>query len=566
MTFSTSPSFGVTLQGGGSSGGGGGTPGGSSGQVQYNNGGAFGGMAGTSWDNTTRALTITGYSLTGSASASFMDLAGTWNTSGTPTAIKLNITDTASNAASLLMDLQVGPSSVFSVRKNGNVGIGKPTNASFSIDASGAIQASQFSVSQNTGAFYWSDLFLTRRGAANLRLGAADAATPVAQTLSVQGRTGTDAAATAYPFTIQGAQGTGTGAGGSILFQVAPAGTAGSTPNALADAFTINSLRQLLAAASTDAAPAFAFSGATQTGLSVRGSVGRLVASGTGMAEFSNAEFRLGGASYFSWASNTTADPGAASDVRLYRDAANTLALRNATAAQTFNVYNTFTDASNYERGFTRWNANEFQVGTGNAGTGGTRSVVLTTGFTGRWLVNFSGHFLAYADNTYDIGASGASRPRNVFVAGNLTCGGSLEPSGSITMRGATEPARRFNVNSFASIRFPSDGVYTFLNDTGSDFGRLQFGGTTSSFPALKRSSTTLQARLADDSGDAGFSAANVQAATAYTVATLPTPATGMIARVTDATAPVIGMTVAGGGAAYALVNYNGANWTVIGV
>jgi hypothetical protein len=27
------------------------------------------------------------------------------------------------------------------------------------------------------------------------------------------------------------------------------------------------------------------------------------------------------------------------------------------------------------------------------------------------------------------------------------------------------------------------------------------FGGTTSSFPALKRSATTLQARLADDSG-----------------------------------------------------------------
>jgi hypothetical protein len=27
----------------------------------------------------------------------------------------------------------------------------------------------------------------------------------------------------------------------------------------------------------------------------------------------------------------------------------------------------------------------------------------------------------------------------------------------------------------------------------------VQFGGTTSSFPALKRSSTTLQARLADD-------------------------------------------------------------------
>ena len=65
---------------------------------------------------------------------------------------------------------------------------------------------------------------------------------------------------------------------------------------------------------------------------------------------------------------------------------------------------------------------------------------------------------------------------------------------------------------------------------------------------------------------------ANIYAHTAITpgrgvvVASLPTPATGMIARVTDATAPTIGTTVAGGGAAYALVNYNGANWTVIGV
>ncbi len=33
-----------------------------------------------------------------------------------------------------------------------------------------------------------------------------------------------------------------------------------------------------------------------------------------------------------------------------------------------------------------------------------------------------------------------------------------------------------------------------------SGFDRLQFGGTTSSFPALKRSSATLQVRLADDS------------------------------------------------------------------
>ena len=43
----------------------------------------------------------------------------------------------------------------------------------------------------------------------------------------------------------------------------------------------------------------------------------------------------------------------------------------------------------------------------------------------------------------------------------------------------------------------------------------IQFGGTTSSFPALKRSSTTLIARLADDSADAPFQAASLSLTTA---------------------------------------------------
>jgi hypothetical protein len=47
----------------------------------------------------------------------------------------------------------------------------------------------------------------------------------------------------------------------------------------------------------------------------------------------------------------------------------------------------------------------------------------------------------------------------------------------------------------------PSDGIIRLSNAAATDFTRLQFGGTTSSFPALKRSSISLQARLADDSG-----------------------------------------------------------------
>ena len=65
------------------------------------------------------AQTLTGQSLTGTQATSLVDLSATWNTTGTPSAIKLNVTDTASNTASNLMDLQVGGASRLNVRKDG---------------------------------------------------------------------------------------------------------------------------------------------------------------------------------------------------------------------------------------------------------------------------------------------------------------------------------------------------------------------------------------------------------------------------------------------------------------
>jgi hypothetical protein len=53
----------------------------------------------------------------------------------------------------------------------------------------------------------------------------------------------------------------------------------------------------------------------------------------------------------------------------------NVIEQRNGTNAQSFNLYNTYTDASNYERGFMRWAGNELEIGTASAGTGGNRSV-----------------------------------------------------------------------------------------------------------------------------------------------------------------------------------------------
>jgi hypothetical protein len=70
--------------------------------------------------NTAALSTSASYSLTGSNAQSLLDLAGTWNTTGNPTAIKLNITNTASGSTSNLLDLQVGGTSQYKVDKAGN--------------------------------------------------------------------------------------------------------------------------------------------------------------------------------------------------------------------------------------------------------------------------------------------------------------------------------------------------------------------------------------------------------------------------------------------------------------
>jgi hypothetical protein len=84
------------------------------------NTGAFTSLTGAPAANTA-AYAVTGYSLTGSNAQSVIDLAGTWNTTGTPSAFKLNVTDTASNASSLLMQLQTGGTNRLTVSKAGAV-------------------------------------------------------------------------------------------------------------------------------------------------------------------------------------------------------------------------------------------------------------------------------------------------------------------------------------------------------------------------------------------------------------------------------------------------------------
>jgi hypothetical protein len=112
-------------------------------------------------------------------------------------------------------------------------------------------------------------------------------------------------------------------------------------------------------------------------------------------------------------------------DLAVWRDAANTLAQRNGTSAQTLRIYSTFTDASNYQRLAFNAMSGLMQIAGEAAGTGSSptlsligNTIALATAGTTRWQIQNAGHLTAQLDNSYDIGASGANRPRNIYVAG----------------------------------------------------------------------------------------------------------------------------------------------------
>ncbi len=215
---------------------------------------------------------------------------------------------------------------------------------------------------------------------------------------------------------------------------------------------------------------------------------GTATAGGTFITTFGNVDIQTGSLRL-----------GSSADTILTRDAANTFAQRNSTTAQAFRIYNTYTDASNYERASLYWSSNVTRIQTEAAGTGTVRSLAFGSGGI-QWYINASGHFLANTDATFDIGASGATRPRHLYVSGVIDAGSHVNCGGSSS----------FFWNARSRIFSDTDGNIRLSNNGQTDFGRLQFGGTTSSFPALSRSGTAIQARLADDSGRAGLEASTL--------------------------------------------------------
>mgnify|MGYP003654145576 CR=1 FL=1 len=321
------------------------------------------------------------------------DIADTWNASGTTfTAIKMNVTDTASAAGSLLMDLQVGGVSQFSVSKTARASFGSASfrlggpdvaGASATITASastdlitwtghGLVTGSPVQFSNSGGALpggivatstYYAvvndantfkvattynfataavptTVDITTDGTGTNTAKAA----PVLQSLFVQNFTGTDALGA--PLLFNGSQGTGSGPGGSIIFRTASAAATGSSANRLTDLLVLNAPQRCLdiyGGVSGDNTPALQIYNSANTRTTFMSTNG--VMTNTQLTT----TFLIAN-NYFLLGVNAANGGLIWFDTSIHREALGILGQRAGVNAQTSRLYGTYTDGSNYRR------------------------------------------------------------------------------------------------------------------------------------------------------------------------------------------------------------------------
>lgn len=161
----------------------------------------------------------------------------------------------------------------------------------------------------------------------------------------------------------------------------------------------------------------------------------------------------LGSASHFAW-NSTSLSPtvNSSPDLYLWRDAANILAQRNGVNGQMYRTYNTYTDASNYERAQVGWLSNVFSILVGAGGTGASRSMTigvdasstgvlnLQTSGSNRWQVTATGHFVAVSNLNFWVGTAALATTATAGFLGVNSCAGAPTgvpasiPTGQIPM------------------------------------------------------------------------------------------------------------------------------------
>jgi hypothetical protein len=215
-------------------------------------------LAVTGSDNNYTA-SIGGGNTTGSGTHGVgLNITGTLNTSGIVVGggFFMNVTNTASDAASSLMEVQNSTTRVFAVLNDKVIvkGLKCPGNLACRASDDSVIwqgTTAEFQVSKNTGfalaigfgnAGYSScDTILQRRTTATLNLGLADVNTaPVAQTITVQRPlAGGTSDVNGADFTIVSGLNKGSGTPGKIIFQSSIAGSTGTVIATPAAAITI---------------------------------------------------------------------------------------------------------------------------------------------------------------------------------------------------------------------------------------------------------------------------------------------------------------------------------------
>ena len=109
-------------------------------------------------------------------------------------------------------------------------------------------------------------------------------------------------------------------------------------------------------------------------------------------------------------------------DAGLSREGAGILGQRTGVVAQAFRVYNTYTDASNYERSAMYWSANQLYIGSEKAGTGTARTVNIGSNPAGApdAQLNLQGTTIRlYATSSY-LGLDSSSNPFPGVTTGTL--------------------------------------------------------------------------------------------------------------------------------------------------
>jgi hypothetical protein len=139
--------------------------------------------------------------------------------------------------------------------------------------------------------------------------------------------------------------------------------------------------------------------------------------------------------------------------LNLFNADGNTLEEYNSTTPQTFRVYGTRSDASNYERVGFKWDNADgyFAVTSENGGTGLQRGIAFWIGNNVRWAIDAASILKPFADNSYNVGAI-TLRPKTYYAGTSfdITSSGALtfEPCNDATTGTALNFLAKYNGGS----------------------------------------------------------------------------------------------------------------------